>query len=227
MPPSGNEDRDILIITQFSKSSSAFHVHKVDSINHIPLSDIERPDSTIYGGDDGLATGIARYDNRLITIIDFEKILSDISPESGVQISEIDRLGSRALSEKPILIAEDSPLLERMLLASLGKANFSNVTCCANGKEAWDILEGYKNSGRPLEEQVSCVITDVEMPQMDGHKLLKQIRADKALQALPVIIFSSMISDEMRVKGEALGANAQLSKPDVGILVSLIDKYAI
>lgn len=227
LPPSESEERNILIITNFNKISTAFHVHTVEGIHRISWEDIEKPDSTIYGGEEGLATGIARFDNRLITILDFEKILADISPETGIQIEDISHLGEREVSHKPILLAEDSPLLERMIMESLDKSGYDNVILCSNGKEAWDKLTSYKNTGDPIEKYVSCIITDIEMPKMDGHRLLKLIRDDDELKKLPVIIFSSLINQDMRVKGDSLGATAQISKPEIARLVSLIDKYIL
>lgn len=75
-----------------------------------------------------------------------------------------------------------------------------------------------------VSEKVHCIITDIEMPQMDGHRLLKLVREDSQLRDIPVIIFSSLLNDDMRRKGESLGANAQLSKPEIGNLVSELDK---
>jgi two-component system chemotaxis response regulator CheV len=116
LPPSDDEMNDILIITTFNKVTTAFHVHKVQAIQRISWSAIEKPDQAIYGGAEGLATGIANHEGRLITIVDFEKIIIDISPSSGIQISDLNRLGPRTKSLKPILVAEDSPTLERMIL---------------------------------------------------------------------------------------------------------------
>lgn len=227
LPPSEDEERDILIITTFNKVDSAFHVHDVKIINRISWTDIEKPDKAIYGGEEGLATGIAHYDGRLITIVDFEKILTDISPSSGIQVNEISRMGHRTKSSKPVLIAEDSPLLEHLIIDSLEKAGYGNVICCSNGKEAWDKLVSFKKTGLPIEDQVALVITDIEMPQMDGHRLLKLIREDEELTILPVLVFSSLITDDMRHKGERLGATEQLSKPEITRLVELIDQYIL
>ncbi len=227
LPPSTNEDRDILILTSFNKVETAFHVHSVESIQRISWAQIEKPDAAIYGGDEGLATGIAKYDGRLVTIIDFEKILVDISPKVGIQMKDIDSLGKRTNSMKPILIAEDSPLLERMILEALNKAGYQNVICCSNGREAWEKLQSFEESGRPIEEMCCCVITDIEMPQMDGHRLTKLIRDHDFFKKMPVIIFSSLITEEMKLKGESLGATAQLSKPEIANLVSYIDKYLL
>jgi two-component system chemotaxis response regulator CheV len=227
LPPLESAERDIYIITNFNQSNFAFHVHSVEEIHRISWENIEKPDSAIYGGTDGLATGIARIGDRLITIIDFEKIITDINPESGIQLSDIDKLGQRESSDKPILIAEDSPLLERMIVEALGKSGYSNVICCMNGKEAWDLLEEYKQNDTPISNYVTCVITDIEMPKMDGHRLTKLIRGDEKLKGLPIIIFSSLINDEMKEKGISIGATAQISKPEIGNLVHLIDKYSL
>ena len=219
--------RDILIITNFNQVRTAFHVHTVEAIHRISWTDIEKPDTAIYGSDEGLATGIARFENRLITIIDFEKILAEINPASAINLSEIEQMGERQSTDKPILVAEDSPLLERMIMQALEKSGFRNIIRCSNGQEAWDTLRQYKEADGPIEQYVACIVTDIEMPQMDGHRLTKLIRDDPVLNVLPVIYFSSLITDEMRKKGVAVGATEQLSKPQIGKLVSYIDKYIL
>ena len=80
----------------------------------------------------------------------------------------------------------------------------------------------YKNSGN-IFEKVHCIITDIEMPIMDGHRLTTLSKSDDVLKQIPLIIFSSLVNDEMRRKGEALGADAQLTKPEIGSLVEAID----
>ncbi|MDR1688338.1 MAG: chemotaxis protein [Clostridiales bacterium] len=225
LPNSENTERDIFIITHFNMISTAFHVHDVEAIERISWTDIEKPDATIYGGVDSLATGIAHINNRLITILDFEKILADISPGSTLNAGGLKHTEHHTGSNKPILIAEDSMLLEKMLIECLETSGFENIICCSNGKEAWDRLQEFKATGDDITKHVSLVLTDIEMPQMDGHRLLKLIRDDEVLKPLPVIIFSSLINDEMKVKGESLGASAQISKPEINRLVDLIDKY--
>ncbi|MCL1844008.1 MAG: chemotaxis protein [Defluviitaleaceae bacterium] len=224
LPPSDDEERDILIITKLNNVETAFHVHGVEAIESVRLSEIEKPDSTIYGGEEGMATGIAKHGDKLITIIDFEKILIDISPNMGFSPSDIDKLGMRNRSSKPILVAEDSPLLERLILSSLEKAGYVNIICTANGQEAWSLLEGYKESGQPIEDHVCAVITDIEMPLMDGHRLLRMIKDDNALKKVPVIVFSSLITDDNREIGTKLGAVANVSKPEIANLVTILDQ---
>ena len=228
LPASQDTAKDIFIIAYFNKMYMAFHVHGIEGIARISWEKIEKPDKTIYGGQEGIATGIAEYEGRLITILDFEKIIYDISPQTGIQMSEIDELGVRPQrEERKILIAEDSVLLSKMIIESLHKAGYVNVIKTANGKEAWDFLCEAKQDGHSVHEHCSLVITDIEMPQMDGHRLTKLIKEDKLLKKLPVIIFSSLIDEEMHHKGQQLGADAQLTKPEIGKLVELVDHFIL
>jgi len=227
LPASAEEKKDMLIIANFNKLYIAFQVQGVVGIHRISWTQIEKPDQTIFGGREGLATGIVKMNNKLIMILDFEKIIADISPQTGIQLSEIDRLGPRGRSNKPIIIAEDSELLSKMLHEALTKAGYTNVTMASNGQEAWTLLEDIKKSGAKLEEKAACLITDIEMPQMDGHHLTKLVKEDDFLKRIPIVIFSSLINEEMKKKGESLGADAQITKPEIGNLVGLIDKLIL
>ena len=222
--PAGETDRtDMYIVTNFNKLNIAFHVNNVLGIQRVSWADITKPDDSINNSGKGVATGIIKLQDKLIIILDFEKIVSDISPETGLKVSDIDALGERERNSSPILIAEDSPLLSKLIIDSLHKAGYVNVIANNNGQEAYDKLVAFRDEGT-LFDKVKCVITDIEMPQMDGHHLTKLIKEDNVMKKLPVIIFSSLVNDEMRRKGEQLGADAQLSKPEIGSLVTEIDK---
>ena len=138
-------------------------------------------------------------------------------------MSDIDALGERKINNAPILFAEDSQLLSMLIYDGLNKAGYINVIPLNNGLELWNLLQQYKKEGS-LEQKVKCVVTDIEMPQMDGHRLLKLMKEDAELKNIPVIIFSSLINEEMRKKGEQLGADAQLSKSEMGDFIRAIDK---
>lgn len=220
--PTASEGKDMYIVTNFNKLNIGFHVHSVVGISRVSWSDISKPDATLSGNGTGVATGIIKLEGKLIVILDFEKIISDISPETGLKVSEIDQLGPRERNATPILIAEDSALLGKLIAESLSKAGYTNLTMTTNGQEAWDKLNEYKNEG-VLDQKVRLIITDIEMPQMDGHRLTKLVKDSAAFAHIPIVIFSSLVNDEMRKKGEALGADAQLSKPEIGHLVEAID----
>lgn len=221
--PAEHKPTDMMIITNFNKLNIAFHVDAVSGIHRVSWADIITPDSTINTSDAGLSTGIVKMGNKLIIILDFEKIVTDISPETGLKVSEIERLGKRERCDSPILISEDSPLLRKLIEDSLHKAGYVTVISTENGQQAWEKLEEYKKNGN-VKEKVHCIITDIEMPLMDGHRLTKLVKSDEELKSIPLVIFSSLINDEMRLKGQALGADAQLTKPEIGNLVQTIDE---
>lgn len=223
LPAAQSTVGDMYIVTNFNNLNTAFHVQGVEGIHRVSWGDIIEPDSTINASGMGMATGIVRIDDRLIIILDFEKIVAEINPETGLKISDVEHMTGRSRVDSPILIAEDSPLLGKMLLDCLKRAGFANIDLTNNGKECWDKLSAYQEQG-VLDQKVACVITDIEMPQMDGHHLTKLIKSDEQMMHIPVIIFSSLINDEMRKKGESLGADMQLSKPEIGQLVGAIDQ---
>lgn len=214
--------RDLFIITNFNKTHIAFRVHSVVGISRISWEHIQKPDKTITYGEEGVATGIAQCDNQLVTILDFEKIVADIAPETGIQLEEIEKLGKRNRKESRIILAEDSILLARMIKEALAKAGYDNILAFNNGKEAWDYLQSVRED-QDFEKKVSLIITDIEMPEMDGHRLTKLVKEDQIMKDTPLIIFSSLINSEMRIKGKSLGADEQLSKPEIGHLVEVMD----
>ena len=214
---------DMYIVTNFNQLNTAFHVNAVLGIHRVSWSDIVKPDSTINTAGEGMATGIIRIDKKLIIILDFEKIVSEINPETGLKVSDVEHMRNRSRNESPILIAEDSALLSKMIVNCLEQAGYTNLITTDNGQECWDKLQEYLAEG-DIDDKVSCIITDIEMPQMDGHRLTKLVKENEALKHIPLIIFSSLVNAEMRRKGEQLGADAQLSKPEIGQLVGAIDK---
>ena len=219
---SPKNEKDIFIITNFNKMCIAFRVHTVDRISRISWTDIQKPDKTVSGGAESVATGIAQCDGELVTILDFERIVAEIAPETSIQISEVERLGPRDRNDRPIWVAEDSVLLSKMIADSLRKANYINLHMFSNGLELWEALAALPADG-DLEKDVALIITDIEMPQMDGHRLTKLVKDHARFKQVPLVIFSSLISEEMRTKGRELGADEQLTKPEIGHLVDVMD----
>lgn len=218
--------RELFIVTNFNKMTVAFRVQSIEGISRISWNDIQKPDKTLTNGDDGVATGIAQCAGELVTILDFEKIVAEIAPETSIQLSEVDQMGDRPICNNPLVIVEDSILLQRMIDEALERAGFTNVKNFNNGQEAWDYLHSVSQDD-DLYDKVNLVITDIEMPKMDGHRLTKLIKDDPRLKHLPVVIFSSLIDDQMRMKGQSLGADEQLTKPEIGNLVHVIDRLLV
>ena len=212
----------LYIITNFNKLAIAFHVDAVRRIHRVSWENIIKPGAELFNEEESITTGIVKLEGRLVIILDFGKIVTDINPETGLRISEIDELGARGRSDVPILIAEDSVLLNRLIVNCLKKAGYNNLTRTYNGLEAYEYIMECKNQGT-LGEDVKCIVTDIEMPMMDGHRLIKLVKDDPVTKEIPIVIFSSLVNEEMKRKGEALGASAQLSKPEIGNLVKGID----
>lgn len=212
-----------IIVCEINSVFTGFKVDEVYRIHRISWTQME-PAPHITGSD--LVVGVVKMDDRLIILLDFEKILSDINPEinrkmTAVPTSSPDLVQTR--KTKTILLAEDSKMLRDLLINTLHGAGY-NIISNENGQEAWDKLMAMTATGVPVEEQIQLIITDIEMPQMDGHHLTKRIKDHEKLKDLPVIIFSSLINEEMRRKGEALGAYAQITKPEIEQLIGIVDK---
>lgn len=180
------QPKDLFMVTNFNQMHIAFRVHTVVGIQRISWADIKKPDKTLNGGEEGLATGIAQCGKELITILDFEKIVADIAPETGIQLDEVESFAGRNRSEYSIVLAEDSVLLSRMIETALTKSGYSQIHKFNNGQEAWNYLSQARNE-EVLDDKVSLIITDIEMPQMDGHRLTKLVKEDDRLKKLSLI----------------------------------------
>ena len=217
------EDEGLFIITNFNKLNIAFHVDQVIGIHRVSWEAIIKPDSTINTKGASTSTGVIKLEDKLVVILDFESIVSEISPETGLRVNDVDQMTERDRNESPILIAEDSPLLSKLITECLRKAGYTNLIVTADGQEAWDKLQELNASG-DIQKNVHCIVTDIEMPRMDGHRLTKLVKSNDDMKSIPLVIFSSLVNEEMRRKGELLGADAQLTKPEIGQLVGAIDK---
>ena len=217
------QEKDLFIITNFNKMHIAFRVHTVIGISRISWKAIQKPDKAISGAGESVATGIAQCNGQLVTILDFERVVAEIAPETSIQLSEIEALGPRQRSDQPILLADDSILLSEMIREALTKAGYTNLKQFSNGLELWEYLSMLKKM-RQVDEKAALIITDIEMPQMDGHRLTRLVKEDEELKKIPLIIFSSLITEEMHVKGKELGDDEQMSKPEIGHLVTVMDR---
>lgn len=217
----------MFIVCEFNGMDVAFHVTSVNGIKRINWSHIEKPPAVAQNEHAGLVTGVAKMESNMILVLDFEKIVSDINKTAGLDTSGLDHI--KALENvdftKHIVIAEDSSLLNKMILDTLHTSGFHNVVSFTNGLDAWNYINGLKDKTDNILQEVALVISDIEMPLMDGHRLTKLIKDDKMLKKIPIFLFSSLIDERMRLKGETVGANEQFSKPQIGILVETLYKY--
>ncbi|GAM13774.1 chemotaxis protein [Mesobacillus selenatarsenatis] len=223
---STNPQQDKLIVAEFNQMKTVFHVHTVSQIHRISWAQIEKP-SEMYQGQESQIIGVIKLGGEMVLFLDFEKILLEINPDSGIKVSDVKKLGPRERSLKKIVIAEDSAMLRKMLHDTLSEAGFQYLEFFENGQDAITYLEHLAENTDVFSQAVQLVITDIEMPQMDGHHLTKRIKEHPVLEKLPVIIFSSLITNELRHKGSVVGADAQISKPEINELVLKIDELIL
>ncbi len=221
-PDSEDLAADKFIVTEFNQQKVVFHVHGVDKIYRISWEQIEKP-TNLYQNADNQIIGIVRKENGMILLLDFEKIVVDINPSTGINVERIEKVEKKDRSGYRIVIAEDSALLRKLISDTLSEAGFEHLEFFENGKDALNYLESILNTDTDLMKSVNLVITDIEMPMMDGLALTKQIKEHPVLSQLPVVIFSSLITDDLRHKGQTVGANAQVSKPEIGELIQIMD----
>ncbi|MFF2794707.1 chemotaxis protein [Lysinibacillus xylanilyticus] len=214
------------IVAEFNKQRVVFHVDNVTQIHRISWDQIEKP-SDMYQGGTSQVIGVIKQNEQMILLLDFERIMVDINPDSGISVESVKKLGKRDRSEKRILIAEDSPLLRKLLFDTMKEAGYDNVEFFENGRDAYEYLETIVKGGSEVAEHIQLVVTDIEMPQMDGHHLTRKIKEHPDLQKLPVIIFSSLITDDLRHKGDQVGAEDQISKPEIAELILRIDQLIL
>lgn len=217
----------MFIICEFNSMHVAFHVTSVNGIVKLSWTSIEKPPSVAQNENGGLITGVAKLDDGMILVLDFEKIVADINRSAGLDTTGVDKLAhlESVNFEGHVVIAEDSALLNKMIMDSLHTAGFKNVISFTNGKDAFDYIEGYKSLGENIRDEVALLISDIEMPQMDGHHLTKRLKSDPITQRIPIFLFSSLINDKMRIKGKSVGADEQFSKPQIGILIEKMHEY--
>lgn len=221
---SPDPEHDLLIICHFNIRDVGFHVSSVKGIQRISWEDIEKPPAMSGDGTNNIATGIAKFKDRIVLILDFEKIVSDMDPTSAFDTTGM-TTAAEDKANKHIVIAEDSPFLNTLIVNTLHEAGYKNVISFNNGKDAWVYISSHRDCGDKILDEIACVISDIEMPKMDGHRLTKQIKDDPVLKTIPVYLFSSLINDQMRIKGESVGADGQFSKPQIGQLIQYINAH--
>lgn len=225
--PKPEDNQGMFIICQFNQMDIGFHVTSVKGIQRISWGDISKPPSVVGNSgstvDASMATGIAKVNGRIIIILDFEKIVADLHRSSVLDSDGVDAIDGPSLSEstKCIVVADDSPLLNRLIVDALKEKGFTNIHSFGDGQEAWDFIKEYRDCDDILSH-IACVVSDIEMPKMDGHHLTKLIKDDKTLRHIPVMLFSSLINEQMHRKGESVGANAQFSKPQIKDLIKCL-----
>jgi len=206
-----------VIVTSFNKSKIAFLVNSVDQILRVDWGMVGPPAGST--GNNGVITGIMKYQEKLIPMLDFEAIHDDICGVSRLDTVGIDICNAQDRSEVKIAVVEDSKYMSAVIKDLLKKAGFEKIEMFGNGQDALETLMEKEGDDKP-----DIVLSDIEMPRMDGLTLTRKLKEQKGFRVVPIVLFSSIITPELLHKGERAGADMQLNKGDVEKLIPVIDE---
>ncbi|WP_243362403.1 chemotaxis protein [Fundidesulfovibrio terrae] len=212
-----------VIVSEFNNITNAFLVSGVTRIHRLSWEQVEPPSGYVASFSGNSFTGVVKFEDRIVLLLDMEKIIWDLNPSLAMhedpdkvtKVQATDEIFYRAL------VVDDSASIRKLIVSTLLRDGYE-VEQDINGQKAWERLVEIKqrsvDEGRDVLEIVNLVVSDIEMPAMDGHNLCKRIKDDPVLRDIPVILFSSLINDKLYHKGEAVGADDQITKPEISTL---------
>lgn len=210
-----DEKPSILIVTEYNKHVQGFLVHSVDNIVRLAWEDVKVPPNMMAQQHGGLVTAVTELtDGRIVMIMDVEMVLAKTSGfgESEELFEGIERIGRDDIT---ILFADDSSVARDQIMRTLDHIGVKYFSA-SNGMEAWqkikDIADRAEATGKSASDFIQLVLTDVEMPEMDGYVLTKKIKSDPRLADIPVIMHSSLSADANQELGKGVGADAYVPK---------------
>lgn len=213
------EDR-LVIVMELSDLRVGVLVDEVERIYRRTWSEIEPPPPVILNSGTPI-TGVTHIEDEIILIIDFETIMLDLLGKRGPDEETDEEIGSDQVeaSKVKLLLADDSPIIRRGVEKLLKNHGFENLVVCTDGAKAWSAIEKTLAGDEPLFD---LILTDIEMPGLDGLHLTKKIRENERMDGTKVILFSSIVNEQNDNKGESVGANAQIAKNSDHLIINTI-----
>ena len=227
------KDKWIVIVTEFNNVVNGFLVNDVNRIYRLNWENFIPLDRAV-GSSAKSITGSIRIDDADIMVVDLEYILSVISPK--LAIGEINEETANLSSQKSreevnVFFAEDSKTIRSNVIRILDKAGYKNLRSFEDGQQAFDALVELRDqtdiNESDAERLPHVLISDIEMPQMDGLSLCKKIKLDSKLEKIVVIMFSSLINEQMLFRCKSVGADDSITKPEMNKLVAMLDRLCL
>ncbi|HAI10727.1 MAG TPA: hypothetical protein DCM28_03425 [Phycisphaerales bacterium] len=231
--PAKEQDDDttrIVLVTEFNGSVNGFLVDGVNRIHRVNWNQMQ-PAGSFLGQFQAPINSTVTIDNHDILLVDLEHVNGEITPtvkSAEIQKDHRDLAEMRKNPEEVhLLLAEDSVTVQAVVLDTLGSAGFTQVSSCDNGGSAFARIQSIKQmaeeQNRPVSDFLDLIITDIEMPQMDGLTLCKRVKSELGID-IPVIIFSSLVNEAMSAKCKSVNADANVSKADTVGLIQTVDQ---
>lgn len=220
-PENKSSEHRLIIIVEFDKMRCGVLVDAVEMIHRIGWAKIEPPSEFLVRAGTPVVS-MTMLGERVVQLLDFESIIGSLLGGTGTTPPEqVTMTAAPHRGDMRVLAVDDSFTIRASLKNMLRSAGFEHLTLCTDGQHAWETLEAAKRGEVPLPD---IILSDIEMPRMDGLYLTLRIKDDAQLQKIPVVLFSSIIRKETQNKGEAVGADAQITKFDVNVLLDTMDR---
>ena len=212
-----------VIVTEFNNIVTGFLVSGVNRIHRLSWQSVEAPGSFLQLASRNAVTGVVRLEGRVVFLLDMEAIVGELNPALAIRLEgDLHGMGATDGAVYTVLHADDSGNVRHLVKDLLEKSGRFRVVQYPNGEEAWNYLQALRRrveeSGEQVTGHLQAVISDIEMPRLDGLTLCRMIKEDPVLRSLPVALFSSLITDKLEHKGQSVGADAQFAKPDLLML---------
>lgn len=215
--PLGNS----MMVTEYSKRTLGFLVHEVDRIIRVDWDKVRAPDNVTSSSHNFITAITELQDGKLVSILDVETILASTFGEAVVgQIHPLE-----GAHDVTVFFVDDSSVARKKIAETLDKLGVKHKHAL-NGLEAWTRLEGMaghaQQRGLSLRDEVSLILVDAEMPEMDGYVLTRNIKSDVRFEGIPVVMHSSLSSEANRAMGKSVGVDAYVAKFDADVLAETL-----
>ena len=207
----------LILICEFNNCTMGFLIDRIIDIMRCSWEHFRPSGSSETTVGHESITGNVIYNDEITPILDVEAIIANILPNSGISkdIGKLDFTSQIGLGDKTILYCEDSPTVQRVLVKCLNELGIKKILAFPSGQEGIAFMKANN-------ENVDLIISDIEMPQMDGLTFCKEVRSISAAQKIPFLFFSSTITQEMKDKCKLVGGTASFSKPEIQELTNFV-----
>lgn len=212
LPPIRDLTESVVIVTEYNRVTQGFLVTKVDKIVNLNWKEVHPPPPAT--GKETYLTAVTELNGVMIEIIDVEKVIAQVHPvNERISKGVIDEKLKLISSKYNVLVVDDSGVARNQVIRCLEEVGVQTIGL-TNGKEALDYLNAIEESGKSASDEILMVISDIEMPEMDGYTLTTEIRSNPAFHQLNIMLHTSLsgIFNEAMIK--KVGANDFLPKYD-------------
>lgn len=216
-----NRDSQLLLVMEFNQHINGFVIDHVLGIRRVTWENFVPLNQAGQEQEVSSVTGTISVEDRLILVLEMEQLISKVDPSlafsSTTDYAQHFRLGREEIN---IVYAEDSSLVRNFTLNKLEEAGFKKFTSFPTGAKALDYVMSVQGEG------VDVILSDIEMPEMDGLTFCRRIKTDSRTQAIPFVFYSSMINSQMSAKCLGVGGSASFSKPEIHEVFLAIEEFA-